>query len=65
MDPTQTLKNMLSAYAVGDYDAGDEATSILINWLDNGGFLPRLSKLSDDEARQLLNMVFTYVSELA
>jgi len=47
MDPTACLKRFLDASADQDRDEAMEALAELGDWLNMGGFLPQVTKLSD------------------
>ena len=56
MDPQATWEQLLRAYAAGDWDAIEERATELIEWLDRGGFPPRVlsnQKLGPDWDRAL------------
>ena len=42
MDPQATWNQLLAAYAVGDWDVIEERATDLIDWLNRGGFPPKI-----------------------
>lgn len=42
MNPQATWEQLLSAYAAGDWDVIEERATELIEWLDRGGFPPKV-----------------------
>ena len=42
MDPQATWDQLLAAYAEGDWDTIEERATDLIEWLDRGGFPPKV-----------------------
>ena len=42
MDPQATWDQLLAAYAAGDWDLIEERATDLIEWLDRGGFPPKV-----------------------
>lgn len=42
MDPQATWEQLLCAYAQGDWDMIEERATELIDWLDRGGFPPKV-----------------------
>src|SRR3989442_1598497 len=42
MDPQATWDQLLCAYAEGDWDAIEERATELLEWLDRGGFPPKV-----------------------
>ena len=47
MDPQATWEQLLAAYAAGDWDLIEERATELIEWLDRGGFPPKVLTHSD------------------
>ena len=47
MDPQATWEQLLAAYAAGDWDVIEERATDLIEWLDRGGFPPKVLNRSD------------------
>ena len=48
MDPTATLKAFLEACTENDREAAEESLCNLKQWIDRGGFLPKIQQ-SDGE----------------
>ena len=42
MDPQAAWDQLLSAYAQGDWDVIEERATELLEWLDRGGFPPKV-----------------------
>lgn len=56
MDPQAAWDQLLSAYAEGDWDTIEEQATNLIEWLDRGGFPPKVlscDRLDADGQRAL------------
>ena len=47
MDPHATWEQLLAAYAAGDWDLIEERATDLIEWLDRGGFPPKVLTKSE------------------
>ena len=62
MDPTACLKLILDYYSEEDSESAMNSTIDLNNWLDRGGFFPDLSKLNDDQSRQLVWILINHIS---
>ncbi len=44
MDPNACLKELQEAYAAGDDERAHDLCLDLIGWLDNGGFMPTVTR---------------------
>lgn len=40
MDPTATCKLIVYFLMQGDFDAANDSAQDLVNWINNGGFMP-------------------------
>lgn len=47
MDPQATWDQLLAAFVDGDWDQIDELATALIEWLDRGGFPPKVLEKSE------------------
>ncbi len=47
MDPQATWDQLLAAFVDGDWDRIDELATALIEWLDRGGFAPKVLENSE------------------
>ena len=47
MDPQACWDQLLAAYAAGDWDQIEERATVLLAWLDRGGFPPTIIQQPD------------------
>ena len=47
MDPQATWDQLLAAYVAGDWDVIEERANDLLEWLDRGGFPPKILQIED------------------
>ena len=47
MDPQATWDQLLAAYVAGDWDVIEERAHELLEWLDRGGFPPKILQIED------------------
>ena len=57
MDPNTTLKEIVEAAKVGDWDALSLGAYNLRNWLNNGGFMPEISR---EDLAELMHRLFIW-----
>jgi len=47
MDPNETLTDLLCAFERGDLESASDYLESLLNWINRGGFLPKVERWED------------------